>query len=215
MKQGGVDWRNSGKVTPVRDQAQCGSCWAFGSVAATESLILQKTTKYTSSNLDLSEQEVVDCAVGNKCNGGSTYNGLSYIQKSGITTEANYPYKAVAGTCKKYTKVARVGGIKTHTDKNENTLVSVVNSYVTTVGIDASKSSFQLYKSGIYNEPRCSTSTIDHTVTVVGYGDNYFIVKNSWGTSWGEKGYIKMTKNGSNQCCIACYVVYPTTVSLL
>ena len=63
MKQGGVDWRNSGKVTPVRDQAQCGSCWAFGSVAATESLILQKTTKYTSSNLDLSEQEVVDCAV--------------------------------------------------------------------------------------------------------------------------------------------------------
>jgi len=211
-----VDWRTSGAVTPIKDQGQCGSCWSFSSTGAIEGIVKIKTGKLTS----LSEQNLMDCSTsyGNQgCNGGLMTSAFKYVQANkGVDTEAYYPYTARAGTCHYSTANigATISGYKTIASGSESALVTAINSQPVSVAIDASHNSFQLYKSGTYYEPACSSSRLDHGVLAIGYGSDstgdYFLVKNSWGTSWGIAGYIQMARGKSNNCGIATQAAYPT-----
>lgn len=206
-----VDWRAKGKVTPVRDQAQCGSCYSFGSIAAVESrYLIAKGSSDTS--IDLSEQQIVDCSANNGCNGGSLSTTYNYLKLVGCAAESAYPYTAKQGSCKSFTPIVRISGATRVKSGSEPALESAIEQGPVAVCIDASHASFQLYKGGVYDEPKC-TQQISHAVVAVGYGTesgkDFYLVKNSWGTSWGEAGYIKMSRNKNNQCAIASVAYYP------
>jgi len=210
-----VDWRTKGAVTPIKNQQQCGSCWAFSTTGSVEGAhFLAK-----GALVSLSEQNLVDCsdAQGNQgCNGGLMTQAMDYIiSNKGIDTEASYPYTAQDGTCK--FSAAHIGSdLVSYTNVQQGSeadLVAKINLGPTSVAIDASHSSFQMYKSGIYYEPACSPTALDHGVLAVGYGatgsSDYYIVKNSWGTDWGMAGYIDMSRNRNNNCGIATMATLP------
>jgi len=212
-----VDWRKEGYVTPIKDQGQCGSCWAFSTVASLEG----QHFKANGTLVSLSESNLVDCsqAEGNQgCNGGLMDQGFEYIKKNGgIDTEASYPYVPQTRQCR--FKKDSIGATDTGFVDIAEGSESALEDALATVGpisvaIDASHMSFQFYDEGIYNEPACSSSDLDHGVTAVGYGSNdqgdYWIVKNSWGEVWGMDGYILMSRNKHNQCGIASAASYPT-----
>jgi len=211
-----VDWRTKGAVTEIKDQGQCGSCWSFSTTGSVEGCHFLSTGKLVS----LSEQNLVDCSTdqGNQgCDGGLMTQAMDYIiSNKGIDTEASYPYTAADGTCS--FSASNIGAtMKSYVNVNagdEADLMAKVAMAPTSVAIDASHSSFQLYTSGVYSEPDCSTSQLDHGVLAVGYGSDttggdYWIVKNSWGTSWGMQGYIWMQRNKSNACGIATMATLP------
>ncbi|KAI9071804.1 hypothetical protein K1719_046236 [Acacia pycnantha] len=212
-----VDWRQQGAVTPIKNQGECGCCWAFSAVAATEGITKLSTGKLIS----LSEQELVDCDTGvdQGCEGGLMDDAFKFIIKNnGINSEADYPYKGVDGTCNANEEGNHVASIKGYEDvpaNSEQALQKAVVNQPVSVAIDASGSDFQFYKSGIFTGS-CGTE-LDHGITAVGYGvtDNteYWLVKNSWGTEWGEEGYIRMQRNVDAQeglCGIAMQASYPT-----
>lgn len=215
-----ADWRTASPpvVTPIKDQGQCGSCWAFSTVAGLEGQWALAGNPLTS----LSEQNLVDCSQnwGNfGCGGGLMDQGFTYIHdNNGIDTEASYPYTAMDGKC--VFNAANVGATlsdcKDVPQGDEGALANAINMIgPMSVAIDASHASFQLYTSGVYYEPECSSQFLDHGVTAVGYGTDatagmdYYIVKNSWGTSWGNQGYIEMARNKNNNCGIASASSYP------
>jgi len=215
-----IDWRSKGAVTYVKDQGECGSCWAF-SVTGT----LEGTMKVTTNkSKELSEQQIIDCSwdapynnLG--CDGGDMRPAIqSIIDQNGINTEDDYSYDDYYGgdrhTCRKKPErfAFKIKGMVNITEGNETDLAyGVVNTPVS-VAIDASQSSFQFYHGGIYYEPFCKTKNddLDHGVLVVGFGDGYFLVKNSWGPVWGWQGYIYMSRGRNNNCGIATCATYAT-----
>lgn len=217
------DARDHGLVTAMKDQGQCGSCWAFGTVATYEGQVCKLGKKNCNTWSGASEQAVVSCSKSgnicmgshydNGCNGGWVENGLKYLQCEGGVEETSYPYVSgvtkKTGTCReghgtpidaKVTGCAKISS-------TESAVKSAVSSRGPLgVSMDASHQSFQLYRSGTYSESKCSSTRLDHAVTIVGYkkgsgifgGDNW-IVKNSWGTSWGMEGYFEVGIAG-NEC---------------
>jgi len=213
-----IDWRKKGCCNAIKDQGQCGSCWAFSCIMGAEGVYAAKKGQL----FNLSEQNIVDCVdTCDGCNGGLPELAFEYVAKhqdGAINYEADYPYVAYDQSCKfDASKAVKIGikGYKMISHGSESDLASKCASVgPICVCIDASNWSFQLYSSGIYDEPACSSTSYDHAVGVVGYGSEgdkkYWIVRNSWGTSWGEQGYIRMSKDKNNQCAIATDASYPT-----
>jgi cathepsin L len=214
-----IDWRASGWVTNVKDQQQCGSCWAFSAVGAIEGQHANATRQLVS----LSEQNLVDCSYGygcEGCDGGWPEAAMRYVAgNGGLDTEVSYPYTAEDGSCA-YNKT-QVGGYVSKTHNVTSGDMSALYSAIAKIGpisvaIDA-ESDFQFYASGVFSSTDCSSQMLDHAVLAVGYGvsagkQKYIIVKNSWGSDWGMNGYIYMSAEIPNMCGIASCASYPTVV---
>jgi len=224
-----VDWRTLGAVTGVKNQGNCGSCWSFCSTGALEGAHFIKT----GSLVSLSEQNLIDCSSNNAnctqcgitccnndgCNGGRSDWAMDYvISNGGIDTEASYPYTGTDGTCQ-YASSNRGATCKVETtiaQGDEVALMTQVGSggpVAVSISVD---DAWANYQSGVFTDDSCPNDPddLDHCVLSVGYGtdngEDYWIVKNSWGASWGASGYILMRRNYNNMCGIATDAVYPT-----
>ena len=193
-----VDWRDKYKVSSVKNQGQCGGCWAFSSVGAVESAwAIRHNTLY-----NLSEQELIDCSSENHgCEGGSMDLAFQYIINNGLCSNSSYPYTAVDGQCNNNCEsLVKISNYSDIIQNNENILKRAVQRQPVSVAIQANKRSFQMYQSGIYSDPDCGFK-LDHGVLLIGYGHDkkynmdYWIIKNSWSESWGENGYIRIQRN--------------------
>lgn len=197
--EGDIDWQAAGKVTAVKNQGGCGSCWAFSATAAQESAILLETGETVS----LSEQQLVDCSrsYGNQgCNGGWMDSAFEYVMDHGLTTTSAYPYVARDQACK-----IDMGDfkIKKYVDvKGCNDLLNSLSDRPVSVAVDASV--WSAYRSGVLNN--CAKN-VNHGVLLVGATDAYWRIKNSWGASWGESGFIRISRGDT--CAICQYPSYP------
>jgi len=219
-----VDWVASGAVTSVKNQGQCGSCWSFSAAGAIEGAYAIASGTLES----LSEEDLVQCdTTDNGCNGGLMDNAFKWVETHGIATLADYPYtsataRGTRGTCdtsKEANAVVTVSGYTDVSPGDEDALRSAVAQQPVSIAIEADKSAFQLYSSGVLDSDACGTQ-LDHGVLLVGYGTDdatgkdYWKVKNSWGPTWGESGYIRMVR-GKNMCGVASQPSYPTGASAM
>lgn len=209
-KKGKKDWRDAKAVTPVKDQGQCGSCWAFSATGALESIYAIK--KKDKQLKQFSEQELVDCSgdEGNEgCNGGLMTYAYEYIKKSKINLEDDYPYTAQDGDCSPQTDKSRFGlsSYKLLESFDVNALIKNIDNQPVAVAIEV-QDDFMDYTEGVYTAGDDCGDGLNHGVLAVGYDTTaktpFFIVKNSWSEGWGDKGYILMAVGkGRGTCGIA------------
>ncbi|KAL3274652.1 hypothetical protein HHI36_016032 [Cryptolaemus montrouzieri] len=208
-----VDWK---RITRIKRQGRCGSCWAFGSVGCLEAqLYLRKGV-----DIALSEQNLIDCSweQGNSgCNGGGMGRAYQYIYQHGIQSERDYPYRARAGVCQfesERSVVSISGYVKIR--KNETDLMAAVASMgPVAIGMHSTKT-LKAYRFGILRIRNCKRFPLNHAAVLVGYGRDkgrdYYIIKNSWGRKWGEQGYVRLGNRGSNPCGVADSALFPKVV---
>jgi KDEL-tailed cysteine endopeptidase len=209
-----VNWITSGAVNAVKDQGQCGSCWAFSATCAIEGAHFLST----GTLLSLSEQQIVDCdTVSYGCNGGWQYAAFEYAEAQAQDLENDYTYTAMDGSCRSSSYAGQVN-VKNYANVPANSVAQLKAAIAlapTSVTIEADTFVFQGYTGGVLNSAACGTS-LDHAVTAVGYGtesgQDYYLVRNSWGASWGEAGYIKIAAvEGPGICGIQMDSLYPST----
>ncbi|KAL1562491.1 senescence-specific cysteine protease SAG39-like [Salvia divinorum] len=209
-----LDWRDHNVVTPVQNQGACGCCWAFSAVTAIEGIIAIRSGKL----IPLSEQHIMDCNYNNEgCKGGRMEHAFSFvIQNGGLASDTNYPYTGTQGACNHNTPSSlstTISGFSFVPSGDETALLAAVANQPISVAIDPRL--FQFYHSGILTG-ECGTS-LTHAVTLVGYGESedgikFWLLKNSWGTGWGDGGYAKVQRNvdaKEGMCGIALYATYP------
>jgi len=200
-----VDWStDKSVVNPVKDQGQCGSCWAFSAVGTVESAYAIAAGKLGS----YAEQQLVDCDTtggSQGCNGGFNQYGISYIGSTGIAAESSYPYTAKDGSCRSVSKALAAGAVSGYKSvgKNNAALQSALNTQPVSVTVDADNS-WQSYRSGVLSKSCGIFGQIDHAVIAVGYDTSAdtFKIRNSWGASWGEAGYVRVSNSVSNPYCL-------------
>eukprot|EP00698_Gefionella_okellyi_P008361 TRINITY_DN206_c0_g1_i1.p1 TRINITY_DN206_c0_g1~~TRINITY_DN206_c0_g1_i1.p1 ORF type:complete len:545 (-),score=129.87 TRINITY_DN206_c0_g1_i1:23-1432(-) len=216
-----IDWRQLGAVNMVKDQGVCGSCWSFGATGSLEGINFVTNRVLVS----LSEQQVIGCAWGDQyagsaaCDGGESWGAYQWVQDNGgIATEQSYPYLMQDSYCEqdRMDSGIKVTGFVNVSSGDESALQSAVaTAGPVAVAIDAAHPEFEFYSSGVYYNPACKNTMdgLDHAVLAVGYGtedgQDYWIVKNSWSTHWGDNGYVKMARNHGNNCGIATDATYP------
>lgn len=207
------DWRNESAVTSVKNQLQCGGCWAFSTVEAIEGI---RAIKYNSL-VSLSEQQLIDCSIENKgCNGGSMDLGFNYvIENGGLCSNHSYPYQAQDGNCDNSCEVIKHTDIQKCYDilpKKERLFLSYLSQQPLSVAIQANGMTFQHYKEGIYDDINCYSGQLDHGVLAVAYDEETITLKNSWGVEWGNMGYIDLARigNGAGICGVLMLASYPS-----
>jgi xylem cysteine proteinase len=191
-----IDWRDKGAVTAVKNQGSCGSCWAFSATAAVEGFWFLQGNQL----VQLADQQVLDCCKDScaGCNGGQESNAIGWVGKNGgLCNQKDYPYTARAGACKtSCTKVGKCSGVKRV--YGEAALITALNNLPIAVAVNAG-GGWQSYKGGVFTGP-CSQQ-LNHAVLAVGYNGQAIIIKNSWGASWGDKGYIQLAKGKNPTTC--------------
>ena len=214
-----IDWDAKGYVAPVKNQGQCGSCWAFSAIGAVESLHAIKA-QTPNDVTQYAEQELVDCSgsYGNEgCNGGWMDYAFEYIRDKGISLESEYPYHARDQKCQKKSSSFKLAGYTDVPENDSDQLLNALNIEPVSVAVEADEAAWQSYTGGIVTK-NCGTD-LDHGVLLVGSGHDstknldFWRIKNSWGTSWGEKGFIRLLRKpgkGPGMCGIAMVASYPT-----
>ena len=211
-----INWVERGKVTKVKDQGNCGSCWTFSAISVVETLVAIIRNKDPER---YSEQQLVDCCrtfQSQGCDGGEETDAFDYLRDKGAMFESAYPYKAVDDVCK-YNKDAVAVRIKEYlniTDGDNAKMEEIITSRTISVGVAASHYVFRYYRSGVVTTG-CPGDHISHAVTVVGAGTEngvpYWLVRNSWGPHWGDHGYMKIARvsdNTNGVCGISCCAQY-------
>jgi len=211
------DWRDHGAVNPIKDQGQCGSCWAFSTVANIEGVGAVETGKL----LDLSEQQLVDCDTADSgCNGGLPSNAFQYMidQGMGLEGESAYPYSAKDGSCSASKSQEKAFITAWHQISTDETQIAASLQQYGPLSIGINANTLQFYSGGVANPSKilCNPAALDHGVAIVGFGtasgQDYWTIRNSWGSSWGESGYFRMVR-GSGACGLNSDVTTATGVS--
>lgn len=210
-----IDWYKKGAVTSVSDQGSCGSCWTFGVAGALEAQLFFKTKQL----ILLSKQNLLDCSktYGNSgCRGGFPAKAFQYVtDNGGIDTESSYPYEGVDNNPCRYkpkdSAVKSVGYKKIRPGDERQLTSAIATVGPITIVVSLCRSFFR-YNTGVYYDYKCN-KILSHVMLAVGYGRengrDYYLVKNSWGSIWGENGYVKMARNRNNSCEIATWAAYP------